>query len=216
MAPTRATSAAPWQVPVTLMYLAILVEITISIRDNIRQLGGQVERLRSLGIDDPTATPVYLKWRMYQHLAVAVFLYASLELVIHSTFSNRHDESLHWFIGCHQARTPIHPLVLLLLPTLVPPTRSYPPIHLSTRSQAMELLVASLIGYHFRARPFPVAPREAEQLAASLVDTMLPSMTVIGHSRAMEPQTLGSCPRRRRSGPAPDEPWPFAALPPTH
>merc|ERR1719171_2379378 len=43
----------------------------------------------------------------------------------------------------------------------------------------MELVIASVIGYTFRARPFNILFEQVQQVAAELADQMLPSITTI-------------------------------------
>jgi len=45
--------------------------------------------------------------------------------------------------------------------------------------QVMELLVAIIIGYHFRSRPFHIHTAQVAAVAAELADQMLPSITTI-------------------------------------
>merc|ERR1719502_364663 len=101
------------------MYLAMLVEISWSIVNNLRVLKAQLLALRALGV----------------------------ELTIHTVFGNGAYSDLYWlFLACHQL---------------------------------MELVVAIIIGYTFRAQPFNVLFQQVQQVAAELADQMLPSITTI-------------------------------------
>mmetsp|Transcript_29257 Transcript_29257/g.75401 ORF Transcript_29257/g.75401 Transcript_29257/m.75401 type:complete len:674 (+) Transcript_29257:26-2047(+) len=135
------------QVPMVVMYLAILIEILLSVAANLRALRAQLCALRSLDVTDVHSTPVYRKYVMFCWLAWAVVLYASLEAIIHSIFSDEmHEQYFHWFIACHQI---------------------------------MELLVACLVGYTFRAQPFLIPPQQSAAVASVLADQMLPTMVTI-------------------------------------
>merc|ERR1719149_499398 len=84
---------------------------------------------------------------MFRCLAVAVLVYASLELTIHWTFSDgRFDDDYWLFLTVHQL---------------------------------MELLIATSIGYAFRAQPFNILFQQVQQVAAELADQMLPTITTI-------------------------------------
>ena len=136
------------QVPMIIMYLAMLAEISSSVHANITILSSQLDALRNLEVlSDTTATPVFAKLRSFQVLAGCVGVYACLEVTIHVYFANTtHDHYFAAFIACHQA---------------------------------MELLVASSIGYTFRARSFHVHFSQAAQVAAELADQMLAPFTTI-------------------------------------
>ena len=89
-------------VPMVIMYVAMLVEISWSIFNNLRILKAQLLALRSLGVD-PRTTPAFTKYIMFKRLAYATALYAVLELVIHWTFSGGRFEEQYWlFIALHQ------------------------------------------------------------------------------------------------------------------
>merc|ERR1719379_2259147 len=45
--------------------------------------------------------------------------------------------------------------------------------------QAMELIIATAIGFTFRAQPFNILFQQVQQVAAELADQMLPSITTI-------------------------------------
>ena len=91
-------------VPMVVMYLAILVEITWSIVSNLRILKAQLFALRNLGVD-PTTTPAYTKYWMFVRLGVTVALYAALEVPIHSVFADEAMELRYFwlFLALHQA-----------------------------------------------------------------------------------------------------------------
>merc|ERR1719488_341058 len=79
-------------VPMVIMYVAMLVEISWSIFNNLRILKAQLLALRALGVD-PLTTPALTK---YRRLAAIVALYALLELLIHSIFSHGKFEHMYW------------------------------------------------------------------------------------------------------------------------
>merc|ERR1719152_475443 len=82
-------------VPMVIMYVAMLVEISWSIFNNLRILKAQLLALRALGVD-PLTTPALTKYRMFCRLAFATLLYASLELSIHWTFGDGRYDDLYW------------------------------------------------------------------------------------------------------------------------
>lgn len=90
-------------IPMVIMYVVMLIEISWSIINNLRILKAQLLALRALGVD-PTTTPAYTKYKMFVKLAFATFSYAGLELAIHWTFSDGRFEQEFWlFLAVHQA-----------------------------------------------------------------------------------------------------------------
>ena len=170
------------QIPMIIMYLAMLGEISSSVHANVTILSSQLHALRNLEVlSDPTATPVHMKLRMFQVLAGCVGLYACLEVTIHVYFANTvHDHYFAAFIACHQA---------------------------------MELVVATSIGYTFRARSFHVHFSQAAQVAAELADQMLAPFTTI----QVEPTAEESAGRIawRTAPPTEGAPTESKSLPPT-
>ena len=107
-------------VPMVIMYVAMLVEISWSIFNNLRILKAQLLALRSLGVD-PRTTPAFTKYIMFKRLAYATALYAALELAIHWVFSGGRFEvrfgsrtSLLRLLPCGRARPPCSPTSLCM------------------------------------------------------------------------------------------------------
>ena len=68
------------QVPMIIMYLAMLAEISSSVHANITILSSQLDALRNLEVlSDTTATPVFAKLRSFQVLAGCVGVYAAVD-----------------------------------------------------------------------------------------------------------------------------------------
>ena len=132
--------------PMVVMYIAMLVEVSWSILNNLRILKAQTLALRALGVD-PLTTPAITKYRMFVRVAWATLAYALGEIAIHTAFSDGRFDNMHWlFLALHQL---------------------------------MEVVIASAIGYAFRAQPFNILFEQVQQVAAELADQMLPAITTI-------------------------------------
>lgn len=87
-------------VPMVMMYLAMLGDISLSILANLRILKAQLLALRSFGID-PCTTPAHRKYVMFVRLAKFTALYVLCELTIHLSFDGR--DSFFWlYVLLHQ------------------------------------------------------------------------------------------------------------------
>lgn len=86
-------------VPMVIMYLVMLVNIWLSINDNLRILKAQMFAIQSFGID-PRTTPVYTKYWMFRRLKVFTAMYVVFETAVHSIFS---ATGVFWvFVLLHQ------------------------------------------------------------------------------------------------------------------
>jgi hypothetical protein len=86
--------------PMSLMYLAVLVDIIASAFTNLRVLKAQLLALRSLGVD-PTTTPVHHKYTMFVWLAVLTILYTFLKIGLYSVFPSQADNCYWLFLALH-------------------------------------------------------------------------------------------------------------------
>jgi len=88
-------------IPMVIMYLAMLADISFAIVANLRILKAQLIALRSLGVD-PITTPAYTKYMMFWKLAGFTAVYTMSELAIHWGFTGRYDDYYWLFILLHQ------------------------------------------------------------------------------------------------------------------
>ena len=79
-------------VPMVLMYVAMLCDISLSIWANLRILKAQLVALRSFGID-PRTTPAHRKYLMFTRLAKLTAAYVLLELTIHMSLTGRYEST---------------------------------------------------------------------------------------------------------------------------
>lgn len=95
-------------VPMTMMYIAMIVDIALSIMANLRILKAQLLALRSLGVD-PCTTPAYTKYKMFMRLAVLTAFYACCEVTVHVCFTTTGLSKRFWLF------TLVHQLVELTI-----------------------------------------------------------------------------------------------------
>jgi hypothetical protein len=87
-------------IPIIAAYIVMLANAAVATWTNLRILKAQLLAMAQYNIN-PLSTPAYVKYVMFQRLAMATGAYVVMELLIHITLSVVRTE-VYVFLLCHQ------------------------------------------------------------------------------------------------------------------